>query len=57
MSEEKTNYAVMDIKEKEFISKILITLDEAIKFKELSRNEDARVVYFGWHVINYEAEE
>lgn len=44
------NYAVMD--SSGFLSKILISLEEARTFKELSLNKEAIIIKFGWHKID-----
>ncbi len=49
MSEE--NYAVFDIGERELLSKILLSKEEAEEFYKLSTNENKRIVKFGWFVV------
>ena len=49
MSED--NYAVFDIERREMLSRIMISLEEAREFRKLILNKNARVITFGWSVL------
>ncbi len=49
MTEE--NYAVFDLKEKEFLSKVMISLEEAREFYRICLNKNKKIIRFGWSIV------